>query len=406
MKRLFCALLAAGLTACGAAGPPPRAAPGRPGCVTEFSAEKNYFPHQVKAEYAKGWQVRYERSYKVLKTTVQAAGGHAKAGSREIDSTYVLLQCGAPRPELTGELAGATVIEVPVRTMADGGSVLYASLEKLGKADALVGYAEPFIGDVEAPYLPKIAERIKAGKVAEIGYEVNYEALADADPDFYTNYAGDDQTFSKIEELGIPIVFYFPYSETPLGAAEQIKFLSLFFNAEQRAQQVFDPIEERYLKLRAQIDAHVAGQKKPKVLIGTVGESGSVTTRQRERFEPQLIREAGAEPVPDLPGGGIATLSLEKFLDAGADTDYWMDLVFFPKHKTGADYIAGDDRLARLPALENGRTFHRVGARGADYFLNGALEADLILRDMVNLLHPELLKSGDELQFVKHVPAE
>lgn len=406
MKRLLCVLLAVGLAACGTAGPPPRAAPDRPGCVTDFSAEQDYFPHRVRAEYAQGWQVRYERSYKVLKTTVQAAGGHAEAGSREIDSTYVLLRCGAPRPELTGELAGATVIEVPVNTMVDGGSVLYAALEKLGRADALTGSAEPFIGDVEAPYLPRIAERIKAGKVAEIGYEVNYEALADADPDFYTNYAGDDQTFSKIEELGIPVVYYFPYTETPLGAAEQIKFLSLFFDAEQRAQQVFDPIEERYTKLRARIDAYVAGKEKPKVLIGAVGESGTVTTRQRERFEPQLIRAAGAEPVPDLPGGGIAALSLERFLDAGADADHWMDLVFFPKHRTGADYIAADDRLARLPALKSGRTFHRVGARGSDYFLNGALEADLILRDLVHLLHPDLLRSGDDLQFVKRVPAE
>jgi iron complex transport system substrate-binding protein len=397
--------MVAGLTGCGTAGSQPRAAPDRPGCATEFSPEVDYFPHQVKAEYAKGWQVRYERSYKVLTTKVHAAGGHAKAGSREINSTYVLLRCGAPKPALTGELAGATVIEVPVKTMVDGGSVLYASLEKLDKADALVGYAEPFIGDVEAPYLPKISERIKSGKVAEIGYEINHEALANADPDFYTNYSGDDQAFGKIKELGIPIVFYFPYTETPLGAAEQIKFLSLFFDAEQQAQRVFDPIKERYLKLRAQVDAHIAGKQRPKVLMGTIGQSGTVNSRQRERFEPELIREAGAEPVPDLPGGGIASMSLEKFLDAGADADYWMDLAFFPKHKTGADYIAGDERLVGLSALKAGKTFHRVGARGSDYFLNGALDVDLMLRDMVNLLHPELLESTDELQFIKRVPA-
>ena len=52
MKRLLCELLAVGLAACGTAGPPPRAAPDRPGCVTDFSAEQDYFPHRVRAEYA------------------------------------------------------------------------------------------------------------------------------------------------------------------------------------------------------------------------------------------------------------------------------------------------------------------------------------------------------------------
>lgn len=374
------------------------------GCVDEFDPDVDYFPQKVQAEHAQGWDVRYEGSYKIVTTSVDAAGGHAAAGSREVHNTYVLLQCGAPAPELTGDLSGANVIEVPARTVVDGGSVLYASLEELGLADALVGEAEPFVGETEAPYLPEVAERLATGEVAEIGYEVNSEALAEAAPDFYTNYAGDDSMFAGIEDLGIPSVLYFPYTETPLGAAEQVKFVSLFFNREARAQQVFDPIEQRYEELHERVQGHVEHlDQLPTVLVGVVGQDGQVRTRQHERFEPQLLREAGAVPVPDEPGGGIGSVSLESFLRDGADADFWLDLTFFGSGATKAEYLEGDPRLDALNPLHDGRVFTRVGRRGADYYLSGAVHADLMLADAVSILHPELLPDH-ELQFLADIP--
>ncbi|GAB3754932.1 ABC transporter substrate-binding protein [Microlunatus parietis] len=361
------------------------------GCIENYSPDVDYFPDKAEAEYARGWSVTYHRSYKVLRTTVESAGGHATAGSRHIESTYVLNHCGAPEPELTGDLAGAGVITIPTKTLADGGSVLYAALERLDVAESLVGEAERFIGPTEAPHFPKVSAQIASGKVAELGYDVNLEALADADPDFYTNYAGDQAMFAKIEELGIPVVYYFPYTESPLGAAEQLKFTSLFFNREAEANAIFDPIEQRYQALEQAVSAKVAKDgSKPTVVVGVIGSSGEVTTNQNDRFEEQLIRAAGGTALPDLPGGGKETLSLEAFLDIGADADFWLDLVFFPKYASKAEYLAADPRLDVLKALHSGDTFHRIGARGQDYFLNGAVDADVMLTDAVSLLHPEL----------------
>jgi iron complex transport system substrate-binding protein len=373
------------------------------GCIENFSEEIDYFPNKAVAEYANGWSVDYEKSYKVLHTTVDAAGGHANAGSREIDSTYVLVQCGAPEPELTGELEGATVITIPVASLVDGGSVLYASLERLDRAEALVGQAEQFIGETETPYYPKISAQVASGKVADLGYDVNYEALADADPDFYTNYAGDTAMFSKIEELGIPVVYYFPYTESPLGASEQVKFTSLFFNLEAEANKIFDPIAQRYLELKDRVAQRVSETgDKPTVIVGVIGKADDVTTNQNERFEEQLITEAGGTALPDLPGGGKQTISLESFLDTGADADFWLDMVFFPKYATKAEYIAADPRLDVLKALHSGGVFHRIGARGQDYFLGGAVDADVMLADAVSILHPEL-EPDHELAYLGEV---
>ncbi|WP_166355681.1 ABC transporter substrate-binding protein [Phytoactinopolyspora limicola] len=370
------------------------------GCVAHFDADVDYFADKVEPVYANGWSVRYENSYKVLTTRVDAAGGHAAAGSRVVENTYVLVPCGAPEPELTGELDGATVLEIPTGTFVDGGSVLYAAVERLDVADALVGHAEVFFGDTEAPYLPKVAERVDSGAVAEIGYEVNFEALADADPDFYTNYAGDDSMFGQITQLGIPIVHYFPYTESPLGAAEQVKFLSLFFNLEAEANAEFDAIEERYLDLREQVEQHASTlDEAPTMLLGVTGDGSDVTTRENRRFEPQLVREAGGVPIPDIDGGGIATISLERFLDEGSSADAWLDLTFFPSHETQQEYLDAEPHLAELRPLNDGHTYHRMGQRGVDYFLNGALDVDLMLADAVSILHPDLLPDH-ELTFI------
>jgi iron complex transport system substrate-binding protein len=376
---------------------------GDDGCVEDFQEGVDYFPDKVEAVYAQGWSVRYEDSYKVLSTRVDAAGGHAAAGSREVENTYVLVPCGVPEPELTGDLADATVLEIPTATFVDGGSVLYAAVERLDVADALVGQAEVFIGEVEAPYLPDVAARVDSGAVAEIGYEVNYEALAESDPDFYTNYAGDDAMFGQIAELGIPVVFYFPYTESPLGAAEQVKFLSLFFNLEAEANAEFEAIEERYLELRELVDTHVATiDEPPTMLLGVTSDGSDVTTRENQRFEPQLVREAGGEPIPDIDGGGIATISLERFIDEGSSADAWLDLTFFPSHETQQDYRDAEPQLAGLRPLNEGSTYHRMGKRGADYFLNGSLDVDLMLADAISILHPDLLPDH-ELEFIGSV---
>lgn len=55
-------------------------------------------------------QVNYESNYKVL--TYQDPTGEYPS------HTAVLVQCGTPAPELTGDLAGASVVEVPAQRSA------------------------------------------------------------------------------------------------------------------------------------------------------------------------------------------------------------------------------------------------------------------------------------------------
>src|ERR1700733_7119251 len=79
--------------------PVPLAANVTAGCLDRFDPTVDYFPDKAALEDAATFTVEYRRSYKVLTVKEAYVGGPAER--------YVLLQCGARRPALTGELAGA-----------------------------------------------------------------------------------------------------------------------------------------------------------------------------------------------------------------------------------------------------------------------------------------------------------
>src|SRR5688500_20331486 len=67
--------------------------------------------------------------------------------------------------------------------------------------------------------------------------------------------SSDYGQFKKIEDLGIPVVINGEYREQhPMGRAEWIKFMGLFFNREKAADSVFSAIEKNYLDAQALLD--------------------------------------------------------------------------------------------------------------------------------------------------------
>src|SRR4030095_16208520 len=74
--------------------------------------------------------------------------------------------------------------------------------------------------------------------------------------------------FKKIEDLHVPVVINAEYLERhPLGRAEWIKFMALFFNKEKLADSVFRSIEQSYLETKAMADRVTS---RPSVLSGVV----------------------------------------------------------------------------------------------------------------------------------------
>ena len=254
-------------------------------CSDTYEEETDYFPDKTEAQYAKEWQVEYFNNYKVLTVDTD--------NSPDVQNNimYVLVQCGTPAPDLSGELEDALVVEVPVQRFWEGGGAAFAALDALGVLDSLIGVNTRTSGS-QNHFLPDVIARVAQDDVhKESSYGEDLELILDGDPDVYFQYNGDDWRNNALQ-VGVPAIHYSPFSEGPLGSAEQVKFVSLFFNLEARADRYFEPIAEEYNRVKELAQSQI---ESPTVLLGTIASSGQFQSRNRTRLESVLIEDAGGE---------------------------------------------------------------------------------------------------------------
>ena len=367
-------------------------------CLSDFQPGVDYFPDKVEAIYAEGWSVRYQGHYKVL--TIEPVPYVQNARQ----DTYVLVQCGAPTPDLSGDLAGAHVIPIPAGTFwTASGSGWFVALETLGLSDTVLGANVRAAG---LEYLPNINRRFEDGLAIPARASNSFEPILEAAPELFHVAFSYDLT-DQARELGLNGVAYNSFWEPPLGSAEEIKFVSLFFNAEARANEVLEPVIANYQALRQQVAD--SATEAPTVLFGAINRQGLWATKPANRIDIRLIEDAGGIPIlqreiTDVPLN--SPLSLERVIDLAADADIWIDTTYFADTRLG-DTVAGSLSYqplnASFKALSEGQAIHQF-ARGTDIFATGqSFRVDILLRDLVSAFHPELLP---EHEFVWHTRLE
>ncbi|MCS6814997.1 MAG: ABC transporter substrate-binding protein [Cyanobacteria bacterium] len=349
-------------------------------CVTSYSPDRDYFPNKVKFSYAQGVRVDYHRHYKVVAVPGQM---------NQAPITYVLVQCGTPIPT---EIKG-TVITVPIATIAALSSTYLPHLDVLGLLDRLVA-----IDYVKQINNPKVRELVKQGKVHEVGADntVNVEQLLNLDPSLVMTYqlsgAAVDYT-ERLARAGMTVAVNAEYLETsPLGRAEWLKFTALFFNQEAAANRVFAGIVERYRRIAA-MAARVSDR--PTVMAG-LDIGGTWYMPGGKSYMARYFRDAGANYLwADNPATGSIPLSFEAVLDRASQAQFWFTSSL--TWQTQADILAADPRYQNFTAVQTKQVFNnnaRVNATGGnDYWESGILQPDVVLSDLVKILHPQLLPS-------------
>ena len=354
------------------------------GCVSGSSADTDYFPGKAKIIEAKGLTITYAKSYKVVKVTNPWRG--AKSGF-----TYVLVQCGTPTPELTGDLAGASVIQVPITSASIMSTTLAPQFDVLGVADRIVSVDSPAFYST-----PSLVKRIESGAVKGTGggAKANIELLVSLKPGVVITYGTGSGSFDGIDKLqsaGLPTLVEAGYmEETPLGRAEWVKLIGALTNRDSEAQAEFTRWSNDYLSLATKVSAT---KLRPTVISGSMYQ-GTWYMPGGKSFAAQYIRDAGGS-YPWASDGSTGSLSLdfESVLDKGYDATVWINAGF--EWKTLRDTVADDTRYARLLAYKTAAVYgndKRVNATGgSDYFETAVVRPDLVLADLVSVLHPEIL---------------
>lgn len=309
------------------------------------------------------------------------------------DLTYALVPHGSPAPP-AADYAG--VIPLPVRRIASLTTSALPHLADLGALDRLVA-----IDTVDYVYNRTVIDAVTAGRIAEVGTatEFDLERLLAQRPDLViaSAYGPDDPTIARITAAGIPVLVYADWrEETPLGRAEWIRVIGLLVEREATARELFQSREAAYRELANRVAAAVApvGPARQPTIMANAPWQGSWPVPAGESYVARLFADAGGAYLwADQPGTGSRFLDLEAALARAATADYWINLNV--GWRSRGDVARLDPRLAAFGPYQSGNLYHhnrRVRPSGAnDFWESGAARPDLVLRDLVTILHPEIV---------------
>ncbi len=330
-------------------------------------------------KHAKGFSISHFEGYKTVTITNPWPGA-------EEEFTYLLSEKGTKAP--TSREYDA-IIELPITSIVVTSTTHIPSLEMLDVSSALVGF--PNLNYISSEATRK---RIDAGAIKELGKNeaINTEVLIDLNPDVVVTFAvdGGNKTVDAIEKTGIPVLYNADWTETtPLGKAEWIKFFGVLFGKEKRADSIFNEIESNYLAAKELAGSAV---EKPTVLSGAMYQDVWYLP-QGDSWAAQLIEDAHGEYLwHDSEGTGSISLNLEAVLEKAQHADYWIG----PGQFTGLQQMLEKHSVyAEFEAFQQKKVYSFTTNKGATggvlYYELAPNRPDLVLQDMIKILHPNLL---------------
>jgi iron complex transport system substrate-binding protein len=363
---------------------------------------EDHFLYKVEVQYARHFSVSYHGNYKVVKTNATLGNWDASSTDRQqVEDILVLVQAGTPAPPLTSNLAGASIITIPANTVASNNAATEIWLEMLDLSSQQVA-----VGGTKT-YNDDTRSAVENKKLGQLGYfwsePPNMEVLLQRDPDLLLATISQirfNQALSKIRSLDVSMAPIFDWAERDyLGRAEWIKYISLFFNEEKKANELFEDIERHVNELRALVDTL---DTKPSVIWGNYVDSG-FWMGKANNAEAQLLKDAGTiNPIEDftLPFSPVGEpFTSEEWLQVGQDIEHWI--------------ISGGTTSVRLPSehylsgfrawRENNLYHHYRRSKPQydvyDWYNLGIVRPDWVLADLIALFHPELLPDHELIFF-------
>ncbi len=289
---------------------------------------------------------------------------------------------------------------VPVKKVVCLSSTFIGFIELLGREQTIIG-----ISGKRYVTCASLQERIASGEIADIGYDgnLNYEILVQLQPDvvFLYGITGSvSAVIARMDELGIRSAVIGEYlEESPLARMEWIKYIGAFYGLSNESEAAFDSVETRYLRLAAL----ASGQRdRPSVMLG-LPWSGTWYVSGGQSYIAGIIRDAGGRYLwDDLPYKDSQPINPEKVFERACQADFWLNA---GDADTRADILKADSRLGHIKAFRENAVYNnnnRINQWGGNaYFEQGVVEPDIILADILSVLHPHLLPSHQRKYYRK-----
>jgi len=316
---------------------------------------------------------------------------------------YLLVPEGRPQPS---GFAGYTVIHTPVKRIAVFSTTHVGFLDLLDQTGRIAG-----VSRTELVNTPSLRRRIAERKVAEIGmpFSPDQEAVLALDPELVCASVlppSRKSGYQALLQMGVPVLVVADWLESsPLGRAEWVKLFGALVGKEELARERFVAIESSYLKIAA-LSRNLPNR--PTVLTGLpVKDSWYVPAGGS--YVAAMLRDAGASyHWRGQAGTGSVPLTIEEVWPVALEADYWLNTGTV---STLDELLAVDSRFGQMRSVRERQVWNnnrQVNAAGGNaYWESGVVRPDLILKDLVMILHPGLLRahsiSEEEFSFYREV---
>ena len=358
-------------------------------CKQNTISNKKTTESKNQIQYAKGFSIVNYDGYSIL--TVKNPWPKATKIYR-----YILKEKNGIVPD---SLKNNSIITVPIQTIVVTSTTHIPSLEMLGEEKTLVAF--PNLDYISSE---KVRTLIEAKKIKEIGnnQSLNTEVLIDLQPDVIIGYGIDNNnpTLDNLQKSGLKVMLNGDWNEeTPLGKAEWLKFFGALYGKQKEAQEIFSKIAAEYLKT---IAIAKKAATKPTVLAGDMFEDKWYLPKGTS-WGSQLLKEANADYLwAQTKGTGSLSLSFETVLERAKDADVWITSGQFGSLNAMA-YANPHYKQFHAFQQKNVYTFTRKKGKtgGVLYYELAPNRPDIVLKDILKIMHPELVPNYELFFFEK-----
>ncbi|MEM0543498.1 ABC transporter substrate-binding protein [Flavobacterium sp. j3] len=340
-------------------------------------------------QYAKGFSIENYKGYSVV--TVKNPWPNANKNYR-----YILKEKNGIIPD---SLKKNTLISIPIKNIVVTSTTHIPSLEMLSVENTLIGF--PNLNYISSE---KVRARIEAKKITELGNNktLNTEVLLDMQPDVIIGYGIDNSnpTLDNLQKNGLKVMFNGDWNEeTPLGKAEWIKFFGALYGKEKEAKEIFSKIEKDYLNT---IKLAKKAKTQPTILAGDMFEDRWYLPKGSS-WGSLLLKQANGNYLwQETSGTGSLSFSFETVFEKAAMADVWITSGQF---SSLSEMTNSNPHYAKFKAFKNKNVYSFSGKKGKTggvlYYELAPNRPDLVLKDLVKILHPELLSSYKPVFFEK-----
>jgi iron complex transport system substrate-binding protein len=273
-------------------------------------------------------------------------------------------------------------INIPISRLATNTSTVFEFLKLLDVSSSIKATCSK-----EYIYSQDICRAIDEGKILSLGssYQLNRERLLSVSPELLL--LSDE--IDVPQAISFPILYSWEWKEnSSLARAEWIKLWGVLFDKLPMADSLFNETLNKYVELKNRVTSSVFSQ--PTVFAGS-SYAGTWYLTGGDGFMAELYEDAGANFLLSDTMIGTVACGLEWLVLHFSEADYWLNF--------GESSLKNiDERLLFFKSVQKQQVYHFLkrsknseGVGISDFFESAVAHPDIVLADVISVLHPQLL---------------